>query len=100
MDLLAGVDFAKGCFVGQEVVSRMKHRATVRKRVTPFRASGEAPPSGTTIKAGEVELGIIGSHQGDRGLALIRLDRLEEAKAAGVKAVAGGVELELAPQKG
>jgi folate-binding protein YgfZ len=99
MDLLGGVDFAKGCFVGQEVVSRMKHRGTVRKRVTPFRVNGLAPAPGTPIKAGDVDLGVTGSRHGGEGLALIRLDRLEDVKAAGKKATAGGVELELTPQE-
>jgi folate-binding protein YgfZ len=98
MDLLAGVDFVKGCFVGQEVVSRMKHRGTVRKRVTPFHVNGLAPEPGTPVKAGDVELGVTGSRLGGEGLALIRLDRLEDAKAAGNVATAGGVELELTPQ--
>lgn len=94
MDRLAGVDFKKGCFVGQEVVSRMKHRGTVRKRVTPFHAEGAAPAPGTPITAGEVEIGVTGSAAGEEGLALIRLDKLEDAKAGGVRPLAGGVALE------
>jgi tRNA-modifying protein YgfZ len=95
MDRLKGVDFAKGCFVGQEVVSRMKHRGTARKRIVPFRAHGAAPALGTPIVAGETELGVAGSHHADAGLALIRLDRLQDALAAGLKPVANGVELDL-----
>jgi folate-binding protein YgfZ len=100
MDRLAGVDFKKGCYVGQEVVSRMKHRGTVRKRVTPFHAKGPAPEPGTKITVGELELGVTGSRLGEKGLALIRLDRLEDAKAAGAEPLAGGVALEFVTSEG
>jgi len=97
MDRLAGVDFTKGCFIGQEVVARMKHRGATRKRVTPYRAQGPAPAPGTPVLAGELELGATGSCIGDRGLALIRLDRLADATAAGVTPRAGGVALAFEP---
>jgi folate-binding protein YgfZ len=96
MDLLFGVDFSKGCFIGQEVVSRMKHRGSVRKRIASFQSHGPAPAHGTPIRAGEIELGVAGSRLADKGLALVRLDRLEDAKAAGLKTVADGVELDIA----
>ncbi len=96
MDLLSGVDFTKGCSVGQEVVSRTKHRNLARKRVTPYHAEGEAPPPGTRVMAGEIELGVAGSRSGARGLALIRLDKLADARAAGLAARAGGATLEFA----
>ncbi|HEY8123884.1 MAG TPA: folate-binding protein [Methylocystis sp.] len=94
MDLLAGVDFTKGCYIGQEVVSRTKHRNLVRKRVTPYHVEGEAPAPGTKVMAGEIEVGVAGSHSGDRGLALIRLDRLADAMAAGTVLTAGDASLE------
>ncbi|MBG0802581.1 folate-binding protein YgfZ [Methylocystis sp. H4A] len=94
MDLLAGVDFTKGCYIGQEVVSRTKHRNLARKRVTPYHVEGEAPAPGTKVMAGEIEIGVAGSHSGDRGLALIRLDRLADAMAAGTVLTAGGASLE------
>lgn len=94
MDLLAGVDFAKGCYVGQEVVSRTKHRNLARKRITPYHVEGEAPAPGTKVMAGEIEIGVAGSHSGDRGLALIRLDRLADALAAGTPLTAGDASLE------
>lgn len=101
MDLFAGLDFKKGCYIGQEVVSRMKHRGLVRKRVVPYRALGAAPAPGTPIVAGETEIGATGSRRGDRGLAMIRLDRLADALARGGTPRAGGVELEIAePPKG
>ncbi|MGJ0507523.1 MAG: YgfZ/GcvT domain-containing protein [Methylocystis sp.] len=94
MDLFAGVDFKKGCYVGQEVVSRMKHRNLVRKRVTPYRAPGGAPQPGEPIRAGEIEIGVTGSSLGDEGLALIRLDRLADAREKGDAPIAGGVALD------
>ena len=94
MDLIAGVDFTKGCYVGQEVVSRTKHRGLARKRVTPYHVAGAAPAPGVTIRAGEVEIGVTGSRSGDRGLALIRIDKLADATAAGITPVAEGVTLE------
>lgn len=100
MDRLAGVDFKKGCFLGQEVVSRMKHRGPVRKRVTTFHAQGPAPAPGTPVKAGEVEIGVTGSAVGSEGLALIRLDRLADAKAGGAIPLAGGAALEFAVAEG
>ncbi|MBV8848142.1 MAG: folate-binding protein YgfZ [Methylobacteriaceae bacterium] len=88
LDQLNGIDFKKGCYVGQEVVSRMQHRGTARKRVVKVAFTGEAPPPGSEIKAGDALIGTMGSSAGGRGLALVRLDRLEEAKAAGVPFVA------------
>lgn len=99
MDLFAGLDFKKGCYVGQEVVSRMKHRNLVRKRVTPYRAPGGAPAPGQSIRAGDVEIGVTGSAVGEEGLALIRLDRLADAKAKGDAPTADGVALEFIERK-
>lgn len=96
MDRLNGLDFGKGCYVGQEVVSRMKHRGLVRKRVTRYRAEGAAPAPGEAIRAGESEIGVTGSAVGGEGLALIRLDRLAEASERGDAPMAGGVALSFA----
>jgi folate-binding protein YgfZ len=92
-DQLDGVDFRKGCFVGQEVVSRMEHRGTARKRVVPIEGAGALPPPGTGIEAGAMVLGTLGSVSGRHGLALIRLDRAEEALKAGVALRAGDVTI-------
>ena len=74
MDLLNGVDFKKGCFVGQEVVSRMKRKTEVRKRMRGFSYDGTL--SSTDIKAGARVVGqVLHSHVG-QGMTLIRLDRL------------------------
>jgi folate-binding protein YgfZ len=80
-DQLRSVSFTKGCYVGQEVVSRMEHRGTARKRVVPVAGEAELPAPGAEIKAGEVTIGTLGSVAGDRGLALLRLDRAAEAIA-------------------
>ncbi len=94
-DQLAGVDFNKGCFVGQEVVSRMEHRGTARQRIVGVEGEGPLPPSGTDITAGGTSIGTLGSVSGNSGLALLRLDRAEEAKAAGVPLHAGEVTVGL-----
>ncbi|SFM10346.1 YgfZ/GcvT domain-containing protein [Methylobacterium pseudosasicola] len=89
MDQLGGVDFKKGCYVGQEVVSRMQHRGTARTRILAAHYPGEAPPPGTEITAGGKGLGTTGSAAENRGLALVRLDRLADALAAGATPLAG-----------
>jgi tRNA-modifying protein YgfZ len=90
-DQLNGVDFKKGCFVGQEVVSRMEHRGTARKRIVGVEGEGPLPAPGTEIVAGSMLIGTLGSVAGSSGLALLRLDRAEEAKAAGTLLRAGEV---------
>ena len=94
-DQLAGVDFEKGCFVGQEVVSRMQHRANVRKRVVPVRADAPLPQSGADVIAGSAKIGILGSAIGESGLALVRLDRAGEALAKGIALTIGDVPVTL-----
>jgi folate-binding protein YgfZ len=95
-DLLHGVDFDKGCYVGQEVVSRMKHRGAARKRVARVRLAGPPPAPGTPVLDRELSVGALGSSSGREALALLRLDRAEDAKAAGRTLTAGGVGLALA----
>lgn len=92
LDHMAGVDFRKGCYVGQEVVSRMQHRASTRKRVTRFSAE-VMPASGTDVRAGDLPLGSIGSVGPGRGLALLRLDRVADAQAAGTPLLADGLPI-------
>ncbi len=93
MDQLAGVDFDKGCYIGQEVVSRMEHRGTARNRIVPIAAEGFVPDAGLPVMAGEKQVGVTGSHAGNRGLAMLRLDRVADARAAGLPLVAGGVTI-------
>jgi folate-binding protein YgfZ len=94
LDLLGGVSFDKGCFVGQEVVARMQHRGQPRKRVVPI--EGDAPlTSGAEVTAGAAAIGTVGSVAGRQALALVRLDRWAEAKAKGEPVRAGGVAVAL-----
>jgi folate-binding protein YgfZ len=93
MDQLSGVDFEKGCYIGQEVVSRVEHRGTARARVVPVAFDDLAPPPGTLVTAGEKEIGTLGSAAAGRALALLRLDRAADARAQGVPLTAGGVTL-------
>jgi folate-binding protein YgfZ len=94
MDQLNGVDFTKGCYVGQEVVSRMEHRGTARTRIVPVAAEHHAPDAGLPVMAGDKPVGTTGSAAGPRGLAMLRLDRLADAQAAGTPLVAGGITLQ------
>jgi tRNA-modifying protein YgfZ len=95
LDQLHGVSFTKGCFVGQEVVSRMEHRGTARSRIVPVRFDGPPPPPDTAVTAGGRSLGRVLSGHDGRGLALIRLDRAAAASSAGEPLVAGATGLSL-----
>jgi folate-binding protein YgfZ len=95
MDLLHGVDFHKGCFIGQEVVSRVERRDVARKRVVPVAFADAAPEPGVEVKAGERAIGYMGSAAGRLGMAMVRLDRADEALKAGEQIEAGGVALKL-----
>ena len=95
MDQLNGVDFAKGCYVGQEVVSRIEHRGTTRNRVVPVAYEGFAPDPGAPVTAAEKAVGTFGSRTQERALALLRLDRAADALAAGAPLLAGGATLRL-----
>jgi len=96
MDRFHGVDFDKGCYIGQEVVSRMQHRGTARTRTVRIILDGEAPEAGTPVLAGEKPVGTMGSSAGGAGLALIRVDRAAEALDAGTPLMSGGLALRLA----
>jgi len=91
MDQLGGVDFEKGCYVGQEVVSRVEHRASARSRVVPITYEEFAPSSGLPIMAGGKQIGTLGSTARGHGLALMRLDRVADALTAGIPLEAGGI---------
>ncbi|MEM8627637.1 MAG: folate-binding protein [Pseudomonadota bacterium] len=83
MDQMGGVDFEKGCYVGQEVVSRMHHRGTARKRIIMVTGTRDLPAAGTPIMIGEANIGTLGSSAGQRGLATVRLDRLRDGLEQG-----------------
>ena len=90
---LHGVDFAKGCFVGQELTARMKYRGLVRKRLLPVTFTGAPPPPGTVIRLGEREAGEMRSGIDGQGLALLRLEQVEKAKVDGTQLMAGDTEI-------
>src|SRR5206468_138041 len=96
MDRLHGVDFEKGCYVGQEVVSRMQHRGTARTRTVRVIIDGPSPEPGATILAGDKPIGTMGSTAGHNGLALIRTDRAADALQAGLPLTSGGLAIQLA----
>jgi len=78
-DLLGGIDFKKGCFVGQETTSRMKRRGTVKSRMVGLAYQGEAPAFGAEILAGELRAGEVRTAHDGRAIALVRLDRIAGA---------------------
>jgi folate-binding protein YgfZ len=96
MDRLHGVDFEKGCYVGQEVVSRMQHRGTARTRIVRMILDGPSPEVGVAVLAGDKPAGTMGSAAGHNGLALIRIDRAADALAAGMPLTAGGLAIRIA----
>ncbi|SRR5579885_503666 len=91
---LNGVAFNKGCYVGQELTARMKHRGTARKRLLSLTAEAALPQPGTAVMAGQTGIGEITSVHGTRGFALIRLDRLDETK--GHALAANGISVKVA----
>jgi folate-binding protein YgfZ len=77
-DLLGGIDFKKGCFVGQETTSRMKRRGAIKNRMAPIAVEGLPPPAGARLRAGELRAGEVSSSSEAGAMALLRLDRLSE----------------------
>jgi len=95
MDRLHGVDFDKGCYVGQEVVSRMQHRGTARTRIVRVTLEDFSPETGVAVLGGDKQLGTMGSTAGGHGLALVRIDRVADALDAGLALTAGGLAIRL-----
>ncbi len=95
MDRLSGVDFDKGCYIGQEVVSRMQHRGTARTRAVRVALEGPAPEVGSAILAGGKPVGTMGSAADHHGLALIRIDRAADALETGTPLMAGGLAIRI-----
>ena len=96
LDQMEGVGFKKGCYVGQEVVSRMQHRGTARRRVLIAAGEGPLPPRGTELTVDGKSVGTLGTVVGERGLAIARVDKVKAAMDAGQPIVAGGVPVSLA----
>ena len=96
LDQTGGVSFKKGCFIGQEVVSRMQHRGTARRRILIATSATDLPASGTPITANDRELGALGSVSGKTGLGLVRIDRVKDAIDSGTPILAGETAIDLA----
>jgi tRNA-modifying protein YgfZ len=90
MEALGGVDFKKGCFVGQEVVARMKHRATARWRMLVATGTAPLPAAGTPVLVADKSIGAMGTSRDGRGLALVRIDKAADARRSGQAAMADG----------
>ncbi|MET3844224.1 folate-binding protein YgfZ [Bradyrhizobium sp. OAE829] len=95
MDRLQGIDFDKGCYVGQEVVSRMQHRGTARTRALRVTLEDFSPEVGIPVVAGDKPVGTMGSTAGGHGIALLRTDRVADALDAGLTLSAGGLAIRL-----
>jgi len=95
MDRLHGVDFDKGCYVGQEVVSRMQHRGTARTRIVRVTLEDFSPEAGIPVVAGDKPVGTMGSTAAGHGIALLRTDRVADALDAGLSLSAGGLAIRL-----
>jgi tRNA-modifying protein YgfZ len=95
LDKNGGLSFRKGCYVGQEVVSRMQHRGTARRRIAAVTAETGLPSTGTEITADGKQVGTLGSVSGTHALAIVRIDRVGDALARGVPLLAGGTVVSL-----
>jgi tRNA-modifying protein YgfZ len=95
MDFNLGLSFRKGCYVGQEVVSRMQHRGTARRRLVLVAADVDLPETGTPILVGSKPIGTLGSVSGKHGLAIVRIDRAGEAMATDTPILAAEVAVTL-----
>jgi len=90
LEELNGVSFKKGCYIGQEVTARMKHRASARRRFLIAQVEGTIPPSGTPVESGAREIGVLATGMGSHALALVRLDRHTEAQESHSPIAAAG----------
>ncbi len=86
-DLLNGIDFQKGCFVGQETTSRMKRRGAIKTRMLPLAFDGPAPPFGAEVLNGDLRAGEVLSGRDGAAMALLRLDRIDGELGVGGRPV-------------
>jgi folate-binding protein YgfZ len=96
MDVNDGISFKKGCFVGQEVVSRMKHRGTARRRIVTVSAESALPTTGTDITANGKPVGTLGTVCGNKALAIVRIDRIADALTSATPLIAENVTVTVA----
>jgi len=92
-DELHGVDWDKGCYMGQELTARTKYRGLIKKRLMPVKVDGPLPVPGTIVKLGDHEAGELRAGRGDLALALLRLEALDEAAKTGAPLLAGEAKL-------
>ncbi len=92
-DELNGVDWKKGCYMGQELTARTKYRALIRKRLLPVAVAGPLPAPGTPIMLGDQEAGELRSGVEGHALALLRLDMMERSAGTGIPLTAAGATL-------
>ena len=92
---LHGVDFAKGCYVGQELTARTKHRGLLKKQLFVVRGADPLPEAETPVMLDGKEAGTMRSSQGGLGLALLRLEQVDIARSEGRKLLAGESPIEL-----
>jgi folate-binding protein YgfZ len=95
MDRNGGLNFKKGCYVGQEVVSRMQHRSTARRRLVTVAADTALPAPGATITVSGRGIGALRAVEGAAGLAVVRIDKAGEAMASGTPIMAGDAAVTL-----
>lgn len=91
-DAFNGVSFSKGCYVGQELTARTKYRGNVRRKLYPVVIEGIAAP-GTEVRLGDKPAGEVRSVAGNRGIALLRIEDVEQAREQGVPLAAGSATL-------
>ena len=77
-DLLGGIDWKKGCYVGQELTARMRYRGLAKKRLFPVRGEGTLPPHGAPLTLNGIEAGEMRSSCGNNGLALLKIDTAQK----------------------
>jgi folate-binding protein YgfZ len=92
-DELNGVDWQKGCYIGQELTARTKYRGLIKKRLMAVRVDGALPAPGTPVMLGDQEAGELRSGQDGIALALLRLDAVAAAASAGQSLIAGAARL-------
>ncbi|MDP6952735.1 MAG: folate-binding protein [Alphaproteobacteria bacterium] len=90
---LNGVDFDKGCYIGQENTARQKRRGTIRRRLMPVEINGPTPAPETPIRLGAVDVGTMRSSRDGQGMAMLRLEYVEKASQSGEPLVAGDTRL-------
>ncbi|MEG8099199.1 CAF17-like 4Fe-4S cluster assembly/insertion protein YgfZ [Candidatus Liberibacter brunswickensis] len=93
MDLTKGISFTKGCYIGQEVVSRIQHRGIIRKRPIIITGKDTLPPSGSYIVVNNVKIGILGVSAGKKALSITRTDKINDAIKKCMIITVNGIEV-------